>query len=102
MRLLTSEDGVIWKIELVKQQGNVAVHYVEPAEEISDVPNIFCLGKRVNLAFGHTGFQRRLDHVSPPPFLAITLSCHPQMSLHTAQHLLSSVIDTGLKVPTLT
>jgi hypothetical protein len=30
-----------------------------------------------------------------PPFLPITRLCRPQMSLHTAQHLLSSVIDTG-------
>jgi len=84
--ILTSEDGVMWNIERVKRHGGVAVHYVKPAEDISDVPNVFAPGKRIDLELGDTGFQRRLDH----------------MSLHTAQHLLSSVIDTSLKVPTLT
>lgn len=86
--ILTSENGVFWGVECVKRHGTVAVHYVKPAdaEAISDVPNVFAPGKSVKLDLGHKGFQRRLDH----------------MSLHTAQHLLSSVIDTGLKVPTLT
>jgi hypothetical protein len=45
----------------------------------------------------------RLDHVSLPlTFLPISHLCRPQMSLHTAQHLLSSVIDTSLNVSTLT
>ncbi|KAN0126766.1 ThrRS/AlaRS common domain containing protein [Russula decolorans] len=83
---LISEDGVIWSVECVKRHGGVAVHYVKPAEDISDVPDVFAAGKRINLELGRTGFQRRLDH----------------MSLHTAQHLLSSVIDTSVKVPTLT
>jgi misacylated tRNA(Ala) deacylase len=101
--ILTSEDGVIWTVECVKRHGGVAVHYVKPAEDISDVPNVFAPGKRVNLELGHTGFQRRLDHVSLPlTFLPISHLCRPQMSLHTAQHLLSSVIDTSLNVPTLT
>lgn len=68
--ILSSEDGVIWNVECVKRHGVVAVHYVKPAEDISDVPNIFAPGKRVNLELGHTGFQRRLDHVSLP-----SLSC---------------------------
>src|SRR6267154_930054 len=68
--ILTSEDGVIWSVECIKRHGGVAVHYVKPAEDISDVPNVFAPGKRVNLELGHTGFQRRLDHVSPP-----SLSC---------------------------
>ena len=64
--ILTSEDGAIWSVECVKRDGGVAVHYVKPAEDISDVPDVFAPGKRVNLELGHTGFQRRLDHVSPP------------------------------------
>jgi misacylated tRNA(Ala) deacylase len=68
--ILTTEDGVIWSIECIKRHGGVAVHYVNPADDISDVPNVFAPGKRVNLELGHTGFQRRLDHVSPP-----SLSC---------------------------
>jgi misacylated tRNA(Ala) deacylase len=68
--ILTSEDGAIWNVECVKRHGGVAVHYVKPAEDISDVPHVLAPGKRVNLELGHAGFQRRLDHVSPP-----SLSC---------------------------
>ncbi|KAH9977702.1 ThrRS/AlaRS common domain-containing protein [Lactifluus volemus] len=83
---LTSEDGVSWDIELVKRHGGVAVHYVKLAEGVSNVPDAFAPEKQVRLALGHAGFQRRLDH----------------MSMHTSQHLLSSVIDTSLKLPTVT
>ncbi|KAI0307089.1 hypothetical protein B0F90DRAFT_1622851 [Multifurca ochricompacta] len=79
---LTSEDGVTWDVELVKRHGGVAVHYLKLEEGISDVPHVFAPGKQVKLKLGH---ERRLDH----------------MSMHTAQHLLSSVIETSLKVPTL-
>ncbi|KAI0268181.1 hypothetical protein BC834DRAFT_968391 [Gloeopeniophorella convolvens] len=82
---LTSEDGVSWSVELVKRHGGAAVHYVKLPESIANAPEVFASGKRVSLALGQAGFQRRLDH----------------MSMHTAQHLLSSVIDTSIKVPTL-
>jgi misacylated tRNA(Ala) deacylase len=108
---LTLEDGVTWDVDLIKRHGGVAVHYIKLAEDVSDVPNTFAPGKQVSLELGHTGFQRRLDHVSPVTFLTFTLSrlkqitiwgmrCS-QMSMHTAQHLLSSVIDTSLKLPTV-
>ncbi|KAI9467093.1 ThrRS/AlaRS common domain-containing protein [Lactarius psammicola] len=71
---LTSEDGRVWNVELVKRHGGVAVHYVKSAEDISDVPGVFVPGKRVSLELGQAGFQRRLDH----------------MSMHTSQHLLSA------------
>ena len=103
--ILTSEDGVIWDVELVKRHGGVAVHYVKSVEDISDVPNVLAPSKRVSLELGHAGFQRRLDHVRLFPLLSCPTahSRRPsQMSLHTAQHLLSSVIDTSLKAPTLT
>jgi misacylated tRNA(Ala) deacylase len=100
--ILTSEDGVIWDVELIKRHSGVAVHYVKPAEDINDVPNVFAPGKKVNIELGHMGFQRRLDHVSPCSFLVPSHPSCPQMSLHTAQHLLSSIIDTSLKAPTLT
>ena len=61
---LTPEDGVICDVEHVKRHGDVAVHYVKPAEEVSDVPDVFAPGKQVSLELGHAGFQRRLDHVS--------------------------------------
>jgi hypothetical protein len=64
--ILTSEDGVIWNVECIKRHGGLAVHYVKPAEDISDMPNVLVPGKKVNLELGHTGFQRRLDHVSRP------------------------------------
>ncbi|KAH8976713.1 ThrRS/AlaRS common domain-containing protein [Lactarius hatsudake] len=82
---LTSEDGRVWNVELVKRHGGVAVHYVKSAEDIGDVPDVFVPGKRVSLELGQAGFQRRLDH----------------MSMHTSQHLLSAVIEKTLKVPTL-
>lgn len=83
---LTSEDGRVWNVELVKRHGGVAVHYIKSAEDIGgDVPNVFAPGKRVCLKLGQAGFQRRLDH----------------MSMHTSQHLLSAVIEKSLKVPTL-
>jgi hypothetical protein len=67
--ILTSEDGVIWNVELVKRHGGIAVHYVKSAEDVGDVPDVFALGKRVSLELGHAGFQRRLDHVSLPRLL---------------------------------
>ena len=70
--LLVSEDGVIWRVECVKRHGGIAVHYVESAEAIGDVPNVFAPGKSVKLELGLKGFQRRLDHVSPS-----SLSCPP-------------------------
>ncbi|KAI9447955.1 ThrRS/AlaRS common domain-containing protein [Lactarius indigo] len=83
--ILTSEDGKVWNVELVKRHGGVAVHYVRSAEDIvGDVPDVFVPRKRVSLELGQVGFQRRLDH----------------MSMHTAQHLLSAVIEKTLKVPT--
>ena len=63
--ILTSENGVIWDVELVKRHGGVAVHYVGSAEDIDDVPYVFAPGKEVNLELGQAGFQRRLDHVCP-------------------------------------
>ncbi len=76
--ILVSEDGVTWNVELVKRHGGVAVHYVKPTEDhhINDVPNVFAPGKQVNLELGHTGFQRRLDHVSLSPFLASSSHTH--------------------------
>ena len=104
--VLTSEDGVTWDVELVKRHGGLAVHYVKSVEDINDVPNVLAPGKQVSLKLGHAGFQRRLDHVCPV-FHSFPTSPRrsrrpSQMSLHTAQHLLSSVIDTSLKAPTLT
>ncbi|KAI0304009.1 hypothetical protein BC826DRAFT_980949 [Russula brevipes] len=84
--ILTSNDGVVWNVELVKRHGGLAVHYVKLADDITDMPSVFVPGRQVSLELGQAGFQRRLDH----------------MSLHTAQHLLSSVIDSSLKAPTLT
>ena len=68
--ILTSEDGVIWNVELIKRHGGIAVHYVKLAEDVGDMPNVLAPGKQVHLELGHAGFQRRLDHVSPPPLLA--------------------------------
>lgn len=60
---LTSEDGEVWNVELVKRHGGVAVHYIKSVENIGDVPNVFAPGKRATLELGQAGFQRRLDHV---------------------------------------
>lgn len=60
---LTSEDGKVWNVELVKRHGGVAVHYIKSVENIGDVPNVFAPGKRASLELGQAGFQRRLDHV---------------------------------------
>ena len=64
---LTSEDGRVWDVELVKRHGGVAVHYIKSvAEDVGDVPDVFVPGKRVSLELGQAGFQRRLDHVGLP------------------------------------
>ena len=60
---LTSEDGKVWNVELVKRHGGVAVHYIKSVEDIGDVPDVFAPGKRASLELGQAGFQRRLDHV---------------------------------------
>ncbi|KAI9513315.1 ThrRS/AlaRS common domain-containing protein [Russula earlei] len=80
------QDAVVWNVQVVKRHGGLAVHYVKPAEDVSDVPDVLASGKNVIVELGPAGFQRRLDH----------------MSMHTSQHLLSSVIDSTLKTPTLT
>ena len=72
--ILTSEDGSVWNVELVKRHGGVAVHYLKSAEDIGDVPDVFTPGKRVSLELGQAGFQRRLDHVGLPPSLAFNIN----------------------------
>ncbi|KAI0036736.1 ThrRS/AlaRS common domain-containing protein [Vararia minispora EC-137] len=83
--LLTTEDGDTWEVDFVKRHGGVAVHYVAIKDSLDDVPELFAAGKEVHVALGEEGFKRRLDH----------------MSMHTAQHLLSALIEAKLNIPTL-
>ncbi|KAI0322457.1 hypothetical protein OF83DRAFT_1167514, partial [Amylostereum chailletii] len=83
--VLTTEDGDIWEVRLVKRHGGVAVHYITPKDGSEDVPVLLGPGKKVRIELGEEGFKRRLDH----------------MSMHTAQHLISALIETRLNLPTL-
>ncbi|KAI0068748.1 ThrRS/AlaRS common domain-containing protein [Artomyces pyxidatus] len=84
--LLTTDDGEVWDVELVKRHGGVAAHYLRVKHGVEDVPVAFTPGKKVSLALGEAGFQRRLDHRSliptrlQVPTLAWSLTSYPSPS----------------------
>ncbi|THH31324.1 hypothetical protein EUX98_g2893 [Antrodiella citrinella] len=84
--VFTTSDGELWDVVDVKRHGGHAVHYV-PAKgnDVDDALKSFVIGSNIGIALGDKGLQRRLDH----------------MSVHTSQHLLSAVIESQLKLPTL-
>ncbi|KZT24377.1 hypothetical protein NEOLEDRAFT_1135194 [Neolentinus lepideus HHB14362 ss-1] len=84
--IITSEDGTIWDVVEIKRHGGHAVHYVRAKSSDPGVSlSAFPVGAKVGVALGEEGWTRRLDH----------------MSMHTSQHLLSAVLETHLKLPTL-
>ncbi|TFK48036.1 ThrRS/AlaRS common domain-containing protein [Heliocybe sulcata] len=84
--IITSEDGSTWDVVEVKRHGGHAVHYIRAKSTDADAAlSAFPAGAKVGVALGEEGWTRRLDH----------------MSLHTSQHLLSAVLETHLKLPTL-
>ncbi|KAK7696047.1 hypothetical protein QCA50_000688 [Cerrena zonata] len=85
--IITSADGELWDVVDVKRRGGHAIHFVKVKEgkTADDALTAFATGSIARTALGDQGFQRRLDH----------------MSMHTAQHLLSAVLETKLDLPTL-
>ncbi|OCH92210.1 ThrRS/AlaRS common domain-containing protein [Obba rivulosa] len=84
--LLTTSDKRVWKVIEIKRHGGHAVHYVSvPKEDVEAALQAFHSGAEVVASLGEEGYKKRLDH-----------SC-----MHTSQHLLSAVLETRLKLPTL-
>ncbi|KAI0036735.1 ThrRS/AlaRS common domain-containing protein [Vararia minispora EC-137] len=82
---LVTEDGSIWEIDFVKRHGIIAVHYAAIKDGLEGVPELLTAGKKVRVTLGEEGLKRRLDH----------------MSMHTVAHLLASLLESKLDVPTL-
>ncbi|EPQ61307.1 ThrRS/AlaRS common domain-containing protein [Gloeophyllum trabeum ATCC 11539] len=80
--VLATADGAAWEVVEVRRVGGHAVHYVRCAPGSATA---FGVGEEVRVALGEEGWARRVDH----------------MSMHTAQHVLSALLETHLALPTL-
>lgn len=108
--VITSADGELWDVVDVKRRGGHAIHFIKVKEgkTADDALAAFATGSIARTALGDQGFQRRLDHVCSS-YLCIPISTMSltnrikiiKMSMHTAQHLLSAVLETKLDLPTL-
>lgn len=78
--------GIVWNVVQAKRHGSLAVHYVRVHDnDVDGALLTFSPGAKVKVELDQAGFDRRYDH----------------MSLHTSQHLLSALLETSLKLPTL-
>ncbi|EJD01246.1 alanyl-tRNA synthetase domain-containing protein [Fomitiporia mediterranea MF3/22] len=80
--ILRTANGDEYEVVEVLRRGGHAVHFVKPKD--GQVPGLE-VGAQVTAALGEAGFSRRLDH----------------MCMHTSQHLLSALLESELKLPTL-
>ncbi|KAJ6484974.1 ThrRS/AlaRS common domain-containing protein [Mycena vitilis] len=84
--IVITGDGTVWNVLQAKRDGGQAVHYVEVHNgDVNAALLAFSQGSRVKVELDQAGFDRRYDH----------------MTLHTSQHLLSALLETRLKLPTL-
>lgn len=83
---MRTSDGTVWTVLQAKRHGGEAVHYVHVQDgNVDGALLAFAPGAKVKVELDQPGFDRRYDH----------------MSLHTSQHLLSALLETRLKLPTL-
>ncbi|KAJ7781284.1 ThrRS/AlaRS common domain-containing protein [Mycena metata] len=84
--IITTADGTVWNVLQAKRHGGQAIHYVHVLDRNVDAALLaFSPGAKVKVELDQTGFERRYDH----------------MTLHTSQHLLSALLETRLRLPTL-
>jgi len=81
---MTTANGTAWDVTQCRRHGGHAVHYVRVKDAIRDMLN-FPAGAKVTVALGSEGFNRRYDH----------------MTMHTGQHMLSALLQSNFKLPTL-
>ncbi|KAJ7129737.1 alanyl-tRNA synthetase domain-containing protein [Mycena epipterygia] len=84
--IMRTSDGTVWTVLQAKRHGGEAIHYVHVQDgNVDGALLAFTPGAKVKVELDQPGFDRRYDH----------------MSLHTSQHLLSALLETRLKLPTL-
>ncbi|KAJ7047418.1 ThrRS/AlaRS common domain-containing protein [Mycena alexandri] len=84
--IITTADGTVWNVLQAKRHGGQAIHYVHvPDGNVEAALLAFYPGVKVRVELDQAGFERRYDH----------------MTLHTSQHLVSALLETRLRLSTL-